>query len=77
MAAGSPTPEHIETRAQHVEAALGERLPVTRWMLLLSLVEDYLMARGVLTLSRWRTAAEELEVSQKSLRSAFEDTDPD
>jgi len=70
----SPTHEQIEERAKRVETAMGVRLPVTLWMHLVSFTEDYLMAGGLLTLSRWRAAANDLELDAKSLRAAFDDT---
>lgn len=74
MAAHPPTHEQIEARAKRVEAVMKIRLPVTLWMHLVSLTEDYLLARGLLTLSRWRGAAGDLELDVRTLRAAFEDT---
>jgi hypothetical protein len=75
MADAVVTPEVIEALARKVEARLGERLPVTLWMLLLSFTEDYLLARGMLTASRWASGAAELGVETADFRAAFDDAD--
>lgn len=67
--------KRVIERSQAVESFLKIKLPPDLWMQLLSLTQDYLDHRGLLTLSRWRSAAELLEVSSSRLRTAFADTD--
>jgi hypothetical protein len=75
MSESAETDPSILQRAQHVEQALRVKFPPHTWMHLLSLTQDYLDHRGLLSLSRWRTAAETLEVDTSDLRIAFSDTD--
>jgi hypothetical protein len=67
--------EAVADRAKRVERVLGIRLPPHGWILLQSFTEDYLLSRRLLSLSRWRSAAEDLGVDSRDLRAAFDETD--
>ncbi len=65
----------IADRAKRVEQTLRIKLAPQHWIQLQSFTEDYLMGRGLLTLSKWRQAAEIIGVDDRALRNAFARTE--
>ncbi len=65
----------VSERAKRVEQVLKIKLAPQHWIQLQSFTEDYLLSRGLLTLSKWRSAAETIGVDDRALRNAFAKTD--
>lgn len=74
MANRQPTHEEIEAQTKRVETSPGVQSPVSLWMQLTSFTEDYLTARGMLSLVLWRAAAAAIGVDDVAFRTAFDDT---